>query len=508
MTRAFVRTAWIGIPAILLLALIHCSDDNGGPTPSDSGPSSDSTLWPCTEVDKACNAHDPCAIGAVCGKDHLCHPSFRQDCDDSLDCTTDTCGGPGLCVNTPKDGWCALPTKTGGVTETKCYQNGEANPSDPCEACDTTEPTKWSDASGATCDDENLCTKNDVCQDGVCQGTYYANECADGLACTDDICDGNGGCSKALQPGHCVIDNTCYKDGEKDAGGCAVCDSTKDAHAWTVLPNQCKIGGICFQPGATDTTGCGVCDPTKSVSAWSPAPNACLIQGACYASGATDTTGCGTCDPTKSTTAWTLSATVCLIQGACHQSGAKSPSGCGLCDPTKSSTTWTPVSGSTTQVVGFESGLGGFTVDAPVQGVGWAISQKRAKSGSASLRYGDPQAGDYDTGAANSGNATLAAVALPAGQKSALYFWLYLDTETSDGFDVLSVKVGTQVLWKKSATTVSTDSYRSWIPVEVDLSAFAGQSVSIVFNFDTKDAWSNSGEGVYLDDVTVVLGCL
>ena len=37
--------------------------------------------------------------------------------------------------------------------------------------------------------------------------------------------------------------------------------------------------------------------------------------------------------------------------------------------------------------------------------------------------------------------------------------------------------------------------------------ALAGQSVALKLSFDTMDAWSNSGEGVYIDDLKLVTGC-
>ncbi len=39
------------------------------------------------------------------------------------------------------------------------------------------------------------------------------------------------------------------------------------------------------------------------------------------------------------------------------------------------------------------------------------------------------------------------------------------------------------------------------------LSDFAGKTVTLVFSFDTKDSSANTGEGVYLDEITVVTGC-
>ena len=485
--------------AALVLALAHCSDDTK-PT-ADSGPM---TLWPCSEPGKSCNAHDVCAINPVCGQDGLCHPEGRQNCDDGLECTADTCGAAGQCVNTPKEGTCALPDP-GGSGDIRCFADGAKHPTDPCKSCDSkTSPTKWGGANGGGCDDGNACTKDDYCQAGVCGGTYFGNACNDSLECTEDICDGAGGCSHKQKSTHCLIGGKCYKDKETDATGCQLCDVSKDQYKWSTVADLCKIGGLCFKPGVTDASGCGVCDP-KNPTSWSPAPGTCFVDGACKKSGDKDPTTCGSCDPTKSATGWTVAAGKCLISGACVATGDKSPSGCSVCDPSKSPTAWS-VAG-TAQQTAFEGSLGGYTVS-PASGVTWQLSTKRAHAGAGSLYYGDPAKGSYDSGSApNSGSATSAAVTLPAG-KAALQFWLWADVETIASSDVLTVKVNSTVVWAKDATTMPpATSYRTWVRVEVNLAAFAGQSVQVSFGFDTKDAWANGGEGIYIDDVAIVTGC-
>jgi hypothetical protein len=494
--------------ALAATGALSCSDDNN--RPKDSGPPpTDSQLYACTEPGKSCNAHDPCAINPICGADQRCHPERIQDCSDGLDCTIDSCIGPGQCKNEPKDGTCALTVKDkDGSVQVQCFVDKDINPGNPCQGCNPKESkSKWSGATGGTCDDGNLCTMDDYCEAGDCKGTYYGNKCSDGLGCTDDICDGKGGCSNKLRADSCLIGKSCYKDKDTDPTRCLVCDVTKSQSAWTTVPNTCKIGGTCFKPNDTDVTGCGVCDPTRSPTTWSAMLGTCFIAGVCVKPGDPDATGCAACDPTKSTTDWTPLSGRCLIDGVCRSSGDKSASGCGLCDPTQSAVAWSTVSGASTSVNGFEGSLGGYTVDTPANGVGWQLSTARAKTGTASLYYGNPTGGSYDNGAANSGAATSPAIALPAGQKAALTFWLYLDVESSPSHDVLQVKAGSTVVWTKDATTMPPASYRRWVPIEVNLSSLAGQSVKISFAFDTKDAWANSGEGVFIDDVAVITGC-
>ena len=493
------------LAAALVLALCAaCSDDDesgltdGGST-GDGPQCGKSNLWSCSAPGKTCNAHDPCAINPICGKDFCCRADLSQDCSDELDCTSDTCAGSGLCSHTVKAGYCALIVNS----KQKCVTTGFANPKNPCQKCDPTkEKKKWSASSGATCDDGNSCTKNDVCASGSCKGTYYGNQCGDGLGCTDDICDGKGACANKLKSNYCRIGGKCFKDGAADAKGCATCDVTTSQYAWTPSKAICKIGAYCYAKGTADTTGCGVCDPSSKSNGWSTAPNRCLIQGSCYKKDELAPGGCGTCDPAKSKSSFSPVAGKCMINGKCYKDKIASPSGCGACASAASFTWWTLIAGGKQTSYTFESGLGSWTTTAVAGGVGWQVDKGRSHGGKASLYYGDPKKGTYDNGKANKGTATSGLLALPAGQKAAFTFWIYLDTESGATHDTLSVMVGSKVLWTKSSAA-----YRRWYPVEIDLSPYAGSSIKVSFVFDTKDAWANAGEGVYIDDAAVQYQC-
>ena len=332
-------------------------------------------LYDCTKVGKACNAHDPCAINPICGPDKKCRPSFLQDCSDSLDCTVDTCLGQGLCSNEPKTGTCALPVKTGGssdsgaaadagsgpdatpfVTVMKCFKKDERNPSDTCMICKPSDGDSgggnskaWSPANGGSCDDKNLCTKDDYCQSGVCKGSYFGNLCADGYGCTTDLCDGKGGClGNKLKPDYCLISKVCYKkNASHPQGSCFTCDPSKSTTAWTPITNTCMINSKCYNKGAKNPAGCGECDPAVSTTKWTvKGTTCCWISSKAYTAGTKDPTGCSTCDPTKDKYGWTPLSNLCLISGKCYTKGAKNPGGCGECVPATSGTAWT-VTGTT-----------------------------------------------------------------------------------------------------------------------------------------------------------------
>ncbi len=394
---------------ILLIASVACSDDDfftkadkGGYTDlsSDTVSPPDTTpglpdgygpLYKCTKPGKACNAHDKCAINPICGKDGLCRPESVMNCNDNLACTKDTCVGLGMCNNEPIAGTCKLlvrvpkgttcaaikgdaGTKTkfdagvaddSGVSPTTmesihcCFNAEDRNPADPCMKCDPptsgdasssgTSNKKWSPANGGYCDDGEACTKNDYCQQGICKGTNYRSKCADSVSCTEDKCDGKGGClGNPLKKGYCLISKTCYKDGAPHPNGtCLACVSSKSTTAWTPVTNTCSISGKCYAKGTKHTGGCAECDPAMSATAWSvKGTTHCLISNACVVAGAKDSTGCNSCQPTVNKYAYSPVKGVCFINKKCYTKGAKNTGGCAECDPSVSSSKWT-VKGAT-----------------------------------------------------------------------------------------------------------------------------------------------------------------
>ncbi len=314
--------------------------------------------YDCPTPGVACNAHDPCAINPVCGPDYKCWPQYMQNCDDKLDCTIDTCQGSGLCLNEPKEGWCALgfpvSTKDGGAggSEFRCAKVGTKKPGDPCLACNPTTTdagvsnnTRWMPVSGGSCDDNDACTKDDTCVAGTCKGTYFGNLCADGLGCTTDNCDGKGGCKgNKLKSDWCLISGTCYMDKTKDpTGTCNVCDVTKTQLSWTPITDSCLIGGKCYSKGDKHSGGCAECVPAKSSTSWTVVGTTagCLIEDSCKKVGEKDDTTCMICDPTAAPYAWTQIAGLCKIGGTCYNKGAWNNGGCAQCVPSSSQSSWT-----------------------------------------------------------------------------------------------------------------------------------------------------------------------
>ncbi len=253
---------------------------------------------PCDDGDPA-TKDDACAEGACAGQAYDCQPTQCQatatpdgagcitsdkasgaPCDDGDPATkTDVCDGSGGCAGTPY-----------ACTPGQC----DASSTPDGQGC-----VPLFAASGLSCDDGDLSTKDDACNGaGGCAGTAYSCEpgqceatstpdgdgcqvtfkgdgapCDDGLTNTKlDVCDGAGGC--AGSPYTCTP-SQCDAAAVPDGVGCApeykaaglTCDdgdsSTKDdacdgaggcsGTPYTCEPTQCETGSTADGQGCVVT---------------------------------------------------------------------------------------------------------------------------------------------------------------------------------------------------------------------------------------------------------------
>ena len=170
------------------------------------------------------------------------------------------------CVTNFKDPGtpCGQALKDACVLDATCEVDGESmkcqvnewvtcNDGNPCTKdfcadgeCQTTELP-------GECDDEDACTKNDLCQSGQCVGTPVS--CNDGLDCTADSCNVVTGCSfvpndAICDDGNPCTDNTCSPD-----GGCVVTNNTASCDD----ENACTTQDTCAA-GACQGGPALVCD--------------------------------------------------------------------------------------------------------------------------------------------------------------------------------------------------------------------------------------------------------
>lgn len=162
---------------------------------------------------------------------------------------------------------------------------------------------------------------------------------------------------------------------------------------------------------------------------------------------------------------------------------------------------------------GFEgaSPLTGWTIVDEGTDVKWQVAKLRAKNGTAALYYGNPLAHNFDTDAITKGTAVSPSFKIPAGGTASLTFWLFQDSESSTSFDKFWIEVDDGAtktsVWDKSKLG-GYSGLRKWQEFTADLSAFAGKTITLRLNFDSVDDGSNTGEGVYLDDLKVIMPCV
>ena len=133
---------------------------------------------------------------------------------------------------------------------------------------------------------------------------------------------------------------------------------------------------------------------------------------------------------------------------------------------------------------GFESGTTGWTLAGAA-----AVTTTRAHAGSHSAAL---------CGVNNCADTISQSVALPSGTSARLTFWTFVTTqETTHSFDFLRV----QVNGSTRVTLSDANTAGSWFSTSVDLSSFAGQTVTLAF------AATNGTKlptGFWVDDVSVL----
>ena len=300
------------------------SDDRGGQdATTDQGPDDDAPAAEDTTPDLLPDLCDPDCAGRTCG-DNGCGGSCG-DCEPGYACEEGICA-PNcalLCVG--------MECGTAGTDgECSCGDCGD------CGDCQT--PLCADGACGCEpvdgpCDDDDLCTEDDVCADGVCVGLTEKN-CDDGNACTADGCE-EGFCwhdPGAMQGAACDDGNPCTGPDICDAGTCGgpllppeeapagecLCDEDEDC-APLEDGDVCNGTLACVVPEDADNGTCQVdpatipdCDDGIDCTA-----DTCKPQGGCQ--NAPDD---GLCDD----------GVDCTVDVCEPQSGCQNTTNDGLCD--------------------------------------------------------------------------------------------------------------------------------------------------------------------------------
>ncbi|RLC70660.1 MAG: hypothetical protein DRI52_06650, partial [Chloroflexi bacterium] len=118
--------------------------------------------------------------------------------------------------------------------------------------------------------------------------------------------------------------------------------------------------------------------------------------------------------------------------------------------------------------------------------------------------YGQDATGDYDTGAANSGDLTSPPIYIP-DTGYYLRFWYWYETETqATEYDTRLVQISTDGGPFETVLQLYDDPMRWWLQSPaIDLSAYAGHTIRVRFHFDTLDDVFNDYRGWYIDDFEI-----
>ncbi len=161
---------------------------------------------------------------------------------------------------------------------------------------------------GTACDDGDPCTYGETCHNGKCTGGK-AYKCDDKRPCTEDKCDGEGGCIFTIKKDACLVNGKCYVKGDADpANACLTCDPAADNKAFSPVkdgakcdtakaPDLCTliVSGKCVKgecvPDQTMPKGCDDSSPCTDDS--------CDPETGCVFTPVKDGTVCTLDDPCK-----------------------------------------------------------------------------------------------------------------------------------------------------------------------------------------------------------------
>jgi cysteine-rich repeat protein len=446
----------------------------GGPVANcnDGNPCTDDSCDPvagcvATNNTVACDDGDYCTVGDVC-LDGACHPGNGKSCDDNNVCTVDTCDPATGCHNQPADGPCDdqnACTQGDACLAGKCLP-GAAIDCDDGNVCtdDTCAPLQGCQHTNnsAVCDDGDACSAGDLCLEGTCQGTQ-AVVCDDSNPCTADSCDSNLGCVSVTDDG-------------------LTCDDQ----------NPCTLGDHCLS-GVCTATATDKCDDNNPCTDDACDPKAGCLHLANVAP-CNDGDLCTTNDLCADEVCVGGEPLACNDDNVCTTDSCDAQTGCVFAAlPSEQVLNWN-----------FDDGTLGDWGFVPGEAGSWsAISYEDKFSSPAFAAYfGNPETHMLPSGLSE--GALALEVTIPGNAIApTLQFNYWMNVEENDcEFDNLFVLVDAQAVSKLCESTPD------WQSLSLDLSAYIGQTVVVAFYYDSGDELFNVGQGVYLDDVSLLFGKL
>ncbi len=215
----------------------------------------------------------------------------NQDCDDGIACTTDICDGETLlCSHTPNNNVCNNSDPCDGVEV--CNPDDPGSDGNGCVAgqdldcddgvdCTTDSCTPGvgcsNEADDSYCDDNNVCNGSETCDavQGCLAGTPL--NCADAFDCTADSCDMALGCQHT--PNDAVCDDHTFCNGVETCSVSLGCvngtpPSCDDGVACTVDSCNTSSDSCDNEPSNTYCNDDAYCNGVETCSPESPGANA------------------------------------------------------------------------------------------------------------------------------------------------------------------------------------------------------------------------------------------
>jgi DNA-binding beta-propeller fold protein YncE len=414
----------------------------------------ETTLYRCSlngggfTIIQDCNDQNPCTVGDAC-KVNKCVTGETLDCQDDNPCTIDYC-----------------------TVEGTCDHYG---------------------ANDIYCDDGNPCTADDHCVLGTCS-SGGAKDCSDNNACTLDYCISKAGCIHEPQGGSCNDSSGCTFDDRCIEGRCS--GTPQDCNDNNPCTSDSCVAGGCRN---VQISGCGRCsdDLDCEDSEFCTLDTCDIISGICnYEPRRSD--GCcldiSDCPATPQC--------ILPICGTDHVCAVGSMAQPGCCNPQ-------------VRYVDFSAGIPGeYQIDAPVDSVGWRIGTVvppvDGLTGPA-IYFGNQEETTYDNAVTATGSFITDAITMPAQAGLMLSFLTWQDVDPIGGFDTFEITAIVDTRWGPESFKVwkrpADFPMKSTTSVSVDISALSGRTARFKFTFDSGDEISNSGRGVYVDDISVDAEC-
>ncbi|MGB0716276.1 MAG: hypothetical protein ACPGXK_10380 [Phycisphaerae bacterium] len=284
-------------------------------TPIDCNDSVDCTIDSCNEDtdqcdntpdNSSCDDGNPCNGIETCDPINGCQAGTPPDCNDNIDCTTDSCDpNTGQCVNTPVDSACDNGLFCDGV-ETCDPLNGcvggdpvDCNDSVSCtvDSCDEDADQCVNSPQDSLCDNTQFCDGAETCDPiNDCQpGTPV--DCNDNVSCTNDVCNemtdscdntpDDSNCSNGL---FCDGVETCDPTNDCQPGTPVDCDDSVDCTKDNCNEDTDSCDNVATDSNCDDGVACTV-DVCDAVNGCSNTPDDSLCDNGLFCDGVE------TCDP-------------------------------------------------------------------------------------------------------------------------------------------------------------------------------------------------------------------